>query len=246
MDVRTITFTGMLLVAGAVPVLSAPCAPVEHETIVCNNGTRVLRVIRESVSPSRRYAIAWSVTGNNAADELVEDEPFADTPDDRSRSTENRDHVFNYLVRLSDGKALKVVDSRHFGDRQRYNHFTHEAFWSPDERYLVQVTNWRFGSSVASVYRIGPGDAVIGPLRLTPPVRRAAAGLLKSPRERRDIAKADATFSIETIANDGTMKLAVGFAAPKEQGVDFDIVMRMKPAGKSLKAGMKTVERRQD
>ena len=226
--------------------MSAPCAPVEHETIVCNNGNRILRVIRESVSPSKRYAIAWSLTGDSAANELEEDEPFADTPDDHSRSTENRDHVFNYLVRLSDGQVLKVADSRHFGDRQRYNHFTHEAFWSPDERYVVQVTNWRFGSSVASAYRIAPDDTVIGPLRLTPPVRRAASARLKTTKERRDIARADATFSIETIANDGTTKLAVGFAAQKEQGIDFDVVMRIKPSRKSLTAEMNTVERHKD
>ena len=239
-------FTIILLIVGAAPALAGPCTPVEHQTTVCDDGKQILRVIRESVSPSKRYAIAWSVTGDNAMNDLEEDQPSADTPDDSSRSTENRDHVLNYLVRLSDGKALKVVDSRHFGDRQRYNHFTHDVFWSPDERTVVQVTDWRFGSSVASAYRIGADDVLTDPLRLTPPTRRAAAALLKTPKERRDIAKADATFSIETVENDGTIKLAVGFAAPKDQGVDFDIVMRIKPSGNTLTAEIKTIQRHKD
>ncbi len=61
---------------------------------------------------------------------LDEDQRQADEAVSRSFSTENRDHVWNYLVRLRDGKVLKKLDGRHFGDRERYNHYTHQMFWS--------------------------------------------------------------------------------------------------------------------
>ena len=104
-----------LLVAGGASPATAKCKPIERETIVCKDGRKVLRIVRQSISPSKRYAVGWTVEdGKNAKAnremaDLEEDQRQADEPVGRSFSTENRDHVWNYLVRLSDGKALKKL-----------------------------------------------------------------------------------------------------------------------------------------
>ncbi len=64
--------TAMLVHCGAGAAV-AKCKPVEAETIVCNDGPRTLRVIRESASLSKRYAVGWTIeAGKNAMDGLDE------------------------------------------------------------------------------------------------------------------------------------------------------------------------------
>jgi hypothetical protein len=236
-----------LFVAGGANSATAKCKPIQRETIVCNDGPRILRIIRQSISPSKRYAVGWSIEGGKKAiADLEEDQRPADEPVGRSYSTENRDHVWNYLVRLSDGKVLKKLTGRHFGDRERYNHYTHQMFWSPDEKSFVQVTNWRFGTSFASAYRIGPDDRVSDPVALIPIARRGAVSRLNEPKDTAYLTKADATVDITAIENNGTVKLSVGFAAPKEPSIDFNMTMKLKPTGRALSADVTSVERQKD
>jgi len=219
----------------------SPCVPIEHETIVCKVGERVFRIIHDSVSPSRRYAVGWSIEGgDDDMNDLAEDPRPEDKLQERSFSTDNRDHVWNYLIRLADGKILAKLDGRHFGDRQRYNHYSHQISWSPDERYFAQITDWRFGSSFASAYRIGAGDRVEGPFRMTPPARRAAAALLKGAKDKDYVSKVNAAFEIKSITNDGTMEFGVGFAEAKEEGFNFDMTVRLKAAGGRLTGEVKS------
>jgi len=114
-----------LLVAGGASAASAKCKPIERETTVCQDGRKILRIIRQSISPTKRYAVGWTVEdGKNAKAnqemaDLEEDQRQADEPVGRSFSTENRDHVWNYLVRLSDGKALKRLDGEEKADMKK-------------------------------------------------------------------------------------------------------------------------------
>jgi hypothetical protein len=244
---RTALLAVALLLAAGGGTALAKCKAVERETIVCNDGPRTLRIIRESISPSQRYAVGWTIeNGKNAMANLDEDQRQADEPVSRTLSTENRDHVWNYLMRLRDGKALKKLDGRHFGDRQRYNHYTHQVFWSPDGRSFVQITDWRFGSSVASAYRIGPDDRVSGPVALIPIARRAAVSHSSDAKDADTLKTADATVDVSAIENDGTEKLSVGFAAPKDSSIDFNMTMKLKTAGRTLTAEATSVERQKD
>jgi hypothetical protein len=236
-----------LLLAGGANSASAKCKSIERETIVCNDGRRVLRIIRQSISPSKRYAVGWSIEGGkNAMANLDEDQRQADEPVGQSFSTENRDHVWNYLVRLSDAKALKKLDGRHFGDRERYNHYTHQMFWSPDEKSFVQITNWRFGSSFASAYRIGTGDRVSEPVALIPVARRGAMSRLNEPKDTDYLTKADATVDVTAIENNGMVKLSLGFAAAEDPSIDFNMTLMLKPAGRALSADVTSIERQKD
>ena len=244
--VALLVVTALLLTGGASAAV-AKCKPVERETIVCNDGPRTLRIIRESISPSKRYAVGWTIeNGKDAMGNLDEDQRQADEAVSRSFSTENRDHVWNYLVRLRDGKALKKLDGRHFGDRERYNHYTHQIFWSLDERGFVQITNWRFGSSVASAYRIGPDDRVSGPVALIPIARRGALSRSSDAKDTDYLKKADATVDVNAIEDDGTVQLSVGFAVPKDASIDFNMTMKLKANGRTLSAELTSIERQKD
>jgi hypothetical protein len=236
-----------LLLASGASAAVAKCKTAERETIVCTDGPRTLRIIRQSISPSKRYAVGWTIEdGKDAMAGLDEDQRQADEAASRSFSTENRDHVWNYLVRLRDGKALKKLDGRHFGDRERYNHYTHQMFWSADERGFVQITNWRFGSSVASAYRIGPDDRVSGPVALIPIARRGALSRASDASDAEYLKKADGTVDVNAIENDGTLQLSVGFAVPKEASVDFNMTMKLKTDKRTLSAELTGVERQKD
>jgi hypothetical protein len=236
----------MLVHCGASAAI-AKCKPAERETIVCNDGSRTLRIIRESISPSKRYAVGWAIEdGKNAMAGLDEDQRQTDEAVSRSFSTENRDHVWNYLVRLRDGKVLKKLDGRHFGDRERYNHYTHQMFWAPDERGFVQITNWRFGSSVASAYRIGPDDRVSGPVALVAIARRGALSRSNDANDTEYLKKADATVDVNAIENDGTLQLSVGFAAPKDASIDFNMTVKLKTVGRTVSFEMTSIERQKD
>ena len=236
-----------LLLAGGAAVAIAKCKPIERETIVCNDGPRTLRIIRQSISPSKRYAVGWTIEdGKNAMADLEEDQRQADEAVSRTFSTENRDHVWNYLVRLRDGKALKKLDGRHFGDRDRYNHYTHQIFWSPDERGFVQITNWRFGSSFASAYRIAPGDRVLGPVALIPLARHDALSRSNDESDADYLKKADVTVDVTTIENDGTLKLSLGFAAPKDASIDFNMTAKLKTVGRTVTFQTTSIERQKD
>jgi hypothetical protein len=58
--------------------------------------------------------------------------------------------------------------------------------------------------------------------------------------------QADATVDVSAIENDGTEKLSVGFAAPKDSSIDFNMTMKLKTAGRTLTAEATSVERQKD
>jgi hypothetical protein len=222
--------------------LVAPCKAGEHETVVCDNGKRLLRVIRDSASPSGRFAIAWGMVHDNELRKL--------TPESgsnlRSVNCALCGDVLNFLVRLSDGKVLKRLDGRHFGDEARYNHYVNKVVWSPDEQYVVQVTDWRFGSNTAAAYHIGSNDRVLGPLRLTAPARRAAARVLRRGQDKDYVLEKTAFIEVASIDNGGLMKFAAAMAAPKEEGFSFDMTMQFKTGARALVGDITSTEQKKD
>jgi len=221
----------------------APCKASEHETIVCDNGKRLLRVIRESASPSGRYAVAWAMVHDNELRKLPPEPAAAPL---RTVNCALCGDVQNFLVRLSDGKILKRLDGRHFGDETRYNHYVNKVVWSPDEQYVVQITDWRFGSNTAAAYHIGTNDRVLGPLRLTAPARRAAARALRRGPDKDYVLEKTAFIEVASIDNGGLMKFTAAMAAPKEQGFSFDMMMQFKPGARALVGDITSAEQKKD
>jgi hypothetical protein len=224
----------------------APCTAGEHETVVCDNGKRLLRVIRDTASPSGRYAVAWAMVNDNDLRKLPP-EPASSPPQiHRTVNCALCGDVLNFLVRLPDGKVLKRLDGRHFGDEARYNHYVNKVVWSPDEQYVVQVTDWRFGSNTAAAYHIGTNDRVLGPLRLTAPARRAAARALRRGPDKDYVLEKTAFIEVASIDNGGLMKFTAAMAAPKEQGFSFDMMMQFKPGARALVGDITSAEQKKD
>ena len=224
----------------------APCRPSEHETIVCDNGKRVLRVIRDSASPTGRYAVACAMVNDNELRKLPPDQPLPQASNVRSVNCALCGDVLNFLVRLPDGKVLKRLDGRHFGDEPRYNHYVNKVIWSPDEQYIVQVTDWKFGSDTAAAYHIGLGDRVSGPLRLTVPARRAAARALRRGQDKDYVLEKTAFIEVASIDSGGLMKFTAAMAAPKEDGFSFEMTMQLKPSARTLAGDIKSAEQKRD
>ena len=247
------TAQALALVLAPTPALAAPeesdvvapCKSSEHETIVCDNGKRLLRVVRDSASPSGRFAIAWAMVNDSELRKLPPDAASSQNSNQRSVNCALCGDVLNFLVRLPDGKVLKRLDGRHFGDEARYNHYVNKVVWSPDEQYVVQVTDWKFGSNTAAAYYIGAGDRVSGPLRLTAPARRAAARALRRGQDKDYVLEKTAFIEVASI-DSGVMKFTAAMAAPKEDGFSFDMTMKFKPGARALAGDITSAEPKKD
>jgi hypothetical protein len=246
----TIALAGLALAATALAAAPASnkgpsiCKPVEHETIVCDDGTRILRVIRETTSPSGRFAMAWSTIDPKDMNDLEKD--WLSKDDDIKYHAKDVEHVRNYLVRLSDGKIIKQLEGAHFGDSATYNNRFYEPRWSRDSRFLLDLSNLKWRSEVASAYYIGKDDRIAGPYRIALPMRQAARSLLKRWKERRFVSKAPVKFAINRIDDTGIFKAAIELAEPKQDGYSFAMTMRIKPVANMLTSEVLSIKRTEE
>jgi hypothetical protein len=224
----------------------APCRTSEHETIVCDNGKHVPRVIRDSASPTGRYAVAWAMVNDNELRKLPPDQPLPQASNVRSVNCALCGDVLNFLVWLPDGKVLRRLDGRHFSDEPRYNHYVNKVIWSPDEQYIVQVTDWKFGSNTAAAYHIGLDDRVSGPLRLTAPAPRVAARAHPRGQDKDYVLDKIAFIEVASIDGGGLVKFTAAIAAPKEDGFSFEVTMQLKLGARTLAGDIKSAEQKRD
>jgi hypothetical protein len=156
----------------AAPTAAAPACSAETYTIVCHDGGRELRVIRNTISPSGRYGVAWEAPTDGSVEDWVQD-----GQSDGSKWAEGGS-VRNFLVRLPDGKPIARLAGEHLGDHPRYNHT--EVIWSPDSRYVAIVNQSKWTTDVSDVFLVSDKGAS-RPLRLMPicasAVRLRAANL---------------------------------------------------------------------
>lgn len=129
-----------------------PCRPDDREgidkSLVCGSGDGAARVIQDTVSPSKRLALAWRNTGAPPTVQPGEDDPDIEL----------------LIVRLKDGAILWKDKGTYWdtGDTHINNIFE-KATWSPDSRLLVETFDSRFSSDAVNAFAIGANDAVIGP-----------------------------------------------------------------------------------
>jgi hypothetical protein len=202
------------------------CKP-DGPTLVCAYGGKNYRVIENTVSPSKRFAIAW-LPAKQAEGTTFES-------DDDSRKALFDEPCENYIVRLSDGEPLRKTTGTHFGDREHYNHRQKIALWSPDERWLMDIEDSKWSSDVVQVYRFS-GDGMPGAgLSLLAPLRKAALGYLA--RQKKRIAAGELVDSVQTkaIADDGTVALTFIMQVPKKQSYAFDMTAAMAPNGDAVR-----------
>ena len=87
------------LLASALPTMAelGPCKRDARETPLCGSGKGAARVIRDTVSPDKKFALAWRDPNKNPGD-VTEDDADLEL----------------LLIRLADGIVLAKADTDYF------------------------------------------------------------------------------------------------------------------------------------
>ena len=121
-----------LLVGAALPAMAelGPCKPDARETPLCGSGKGAARVVRDTVSPDKKFALAWR-----------------DPDKDPGDVTEDDVDLELLLIRLADGVVLAKADTDYFRNpgvaANRREEF---AIWSPDSRMVIRKLDVRYGT----------------------------------------------------------------------------------------------------
>jgi hypothetical protein len=147
-----------LYVLQAAAVHAQACVADQHGGLVCGEGKAAMRVVADTISPSKEYAFAWrSEQGLPSG----RDEPPSG--------------VENLLIRISDGAVLAKLGGKYWAtEEMRANRADLLAAWSPDSRAVIEVANSRWESDSFAYYRIDGAIATKLDLRaLVEPVMAA-------------------------------------------------------------------------
>jgi hypothetical protein len=181
----------LILVAPAAAAAQEHTCTAQKYTTVCRDGGRELRIIRNTISPSGRYGVAWEAT----ADAILKEDS------DGSKWTDGAP-ADTFLVRLSDGKSVAKLAGEHFGDHARYNHTEAVVMWSPDSRYAAILNQSKWTTDAAEMYRMSEEGAPSKPLRLMPV---CASATRNDAARRRHKGSYTPSMDVAAVANDGTI-----------------------------------------
>ncbi len=224
--------------AWAQPV--SPCKPDDIGTMVCPNGKSELRMIRGTLSPGKRYPMAWSTEdGTTGSDyELYNRETY------KARFAGGG--VPTFLVRLGDGKVVIKLKVEHLGDQARYNHRSARAIWSPNESFVATLYDGKWETNNADAYRIGAGGAS-EPLDLLKLCRAAEKGYFKRTPIKGKFDSYSQSVDVKSIGNDGTLAALCSMKVIKEDDAySFAMHIAVRPSGKGLAAKIQSFRRCND
>ena len=132
------------LLATAALAEMGPCKPDGPDELMCGSGPGAARVIEDTVSPDKRFALAWRLDGADPTEPPVSDD------------------IEILVVRLADGAVLARAKTEywHTGS-MRANRLEEEASWSPDSRFVVRAFQQRFDTERLDVFALdaAPGNA---------------------------------------------------------------------------------------
>jgi hypothetical protein len=128
-----------------------PCRGDANDTFFCGTGEGAARIIRETISPSKRFALGWRLT----------DRPPTERPGEGDPNLES------LIVRIDDGAVL--AKSRGFywelANSQAKGEYVRAA-WSPDSHLLIKTTGRRGVSDAAELFALAQDDSIVGPFDL--------------------------------------------------------------------------------
>ena len=225
--------------------LFAPAAAAEGActaetyTTVCRDGTRELRVIRDTVSPSGAYGVVWEVPTDGTAQEWERNgerdgSKLAGEYDGARRGAP----IKNFLVRLGDGKPIRRIAGDHMGDHPFYNHREIVVTWSPDSRYVAILHQVKWTTDVADVHLVSDG-AVSTPVSLRSICRNITRAEVKK-RQRKIHEEYLVGVNVSSIGNDDTITAKCTMEAPKRDNFEMGIRLKLRPRGGDLKAELVT------
>ena len=192
--------------------LAQACAADQHGGLVCGAGKTAMRVVDDTISPSKNYAFAWR--GEQGLS--VGDPPPPG--------------VENLLVRLSDGAVLAKLGGEYWATGEmRANRYELAAAWSPDSRSVIEVANSRWDSDSFAYYRIDGATAVKLDLRaLVEPVMTARL----PPRNRQGNSFRVRTDLPLTLDARGRVRFTAMLYVPKgETSNDYQVQVNVRTTG---------------
>lgn len=215
----------------------SPCKPDDVGTLTSLKGKSELRVIRGTLSPGKRYAIAWATEeGKSGKDyELI-------THDDYKARYAGGDSE-TFLVRLGDAKVLTELKGEHLGDQARYNHRIARAIWSLDEGWMIAVNDEKWDTSHADAYHFGTGG-VSAPLDLLKVCLAAEHRYFERTPIKGSFDNYAQSLNVKSVANDGTMAALCQMQVIKEDDAySFAIHVKLAATGNALTAKIQSVRR---
>ena len=216
------------------PAAGPACKPTKNETFACRLDNRELRVIKGSVSPSGRYAIAWEPGDEEAKRRVDEDESG-------NKSAVSL-HIANMLISLPDGKVVAPLAGDHYGDLTNLNHHQRYAYWSSDSRYLVTIDNQRYETPVVDAIYFRDDGSILGPLSLVAFFKETLGREFKRRRLKGDPKKFVYQIDAESVGTDGTVIANGDLGLFKTEYFDFDLRLRLVPGKTGLTAKLVSVK----
>ena len=211
------------LLIGGLPASAelGPCKPDGQDTPLCGSGKGAARVVANTVSPNKTFALAWR-------------HPNMD-PNDVTRDDD--DDLELLLIRLSDGAVLAKADTQYFRNARGANRRGEFAIWSPDSRLVVRQYDIRFGTDVYMLYRLGAGGALTGQLDLDKMIEDAVHARLKKIGRNPDHYSMFFNENGATLRNNGTLRFSViAFVVKKEPEVDYQVEVKVTPGTTPMSA----------
>lgn len=217
-----------LLAGAALPAVAelGPCKRDARETPLCGSGKGAARVVRDTVSPDKKFALAWR-----------------DPDKDPGEVTEDDADLELLLIRLADGVVLAKTDTDYFRNpgvaANRREEF---AIWSPDSRMVIRKLDVRYGTGEFTLYRIGPDGALAGNIDLTKIVEPAVRARLR--QIGRDPTDYMLLIGESKLGNDGTLRFPViMFVVKKQTEVDYKVEMKVAPGKAPLHARIVSIRK---
>jgi hypothetical protein len=227
-----------LAVALCTSVASAaePACMAETYTTVCRDGARELRIIRNTISPSGQYGVAWEVPADGTAEDWVRggETDGSKLAGDYDGYRRKGGRLNNLLVRLADGKAIRKLAGDYIGDHPFYNHREVEVTWSPDSRYVAILNQDKWTTDVSDMYFVSDGTAS-EPVSLVSICKRVTKAEVNK-RRRKGPAPYAAAASVSSVGNDGTVTALCDREQIKNDHFDMGISVRLTPEGNRLRA----------
>jgi hypothetical protein len=164
-----------------------PCKQDEkREVLICGSGNGAAIVIRNTLSPSKRLALAWRTP----------DAPPTEEPDD--------DKIELLVLRVADGAVLSRGKTEYWdtgeGGEGHVNRLEELAYWSPNSRLMIRSFNSRYSTDNVELYAFNPDDKVTGPLDLLKILDPATRAKLKERVKNAD----GYDFSLTSIKDEET------------------------------------------
>jgi hypothetical protein len=201
-----------------------PCQPAADFGLICGSGDGAARAIVKTISPSKRLAFAWRLTGRPPI-----------TPPEK----DNAD-LENMIIRLSDGSVIAASPGAYWDLSTKIAKAYLMTAWSPDSHLLVKVEQ-RAESVSAELFAFAEDDAATGPFDLTEVIASALREKISAPADKNYVLVFSARPQM-TVDDQGVLRAVVNMRGEDSNDSErYDITVQLTQSANSLGAKIMSV-----